>query len=77
MISLERRLNKLEAMLGVEDHPTLTDVLHARLAVARQHPGERRPLPEGDDPLSRRLRLAMMRAQQARARPGDLEPPVT
>jgi hypothetical protein len=74
MTSLERRLSKLEAQLGTEDRPSLGEILRKRLAEAqeRRRLGVPAPLPaipaDSDDPLIQRLRQAMIRAQQARAR---------
>jgi hypothetical protein len=77
MAVLETRLKKLEAQLSaMTDGPTLADLLRARLREARARPpsAQPRPLPEGDDPLTRRLREALIRAQEARARVQDGTP---
>jgi hypothetical protein len=78
MTSLARRLTALETRLHVADDRSLAEVLREALAEARerQRLGLTRPLPEGEDPLSQRLRLARLRTEEAltRRQAGDVGP---
>jgi hypothetical protein len=75
MALIETRLKKLEQQLAaLTDGPSYAEGLRERLRVAQGLREPPRPLPEGDDPLTRRLRYAMIRAQQARAHLQDGAP---